>query len=125
MKKFIYAISLLTFLLLSCDKNDEPQEPLINVVESPFTVNYSITITETLVTSDVSMYHLTFDGVLFDGYQKQKLENQKEQERMQSLAEKTVNLSERLTSLTFWIMFGTLTMAAYAIFQTVIYFFCE
>ena len=81
-------------------------------------------ITETPVTSGVSVYHLTFEGVLFDGYQKQKLENQKEQERIQSLAEKTVNLSERLTSLTFWIMFGTLTMAAYAIFQTVIYFFC-
>lgn len=82
-------------------------------------------ITESLSSQSQPVFHLTFDGVLFDGYQKQKLENQKEQERTKFLAEKMVNLSARMTRLTFWIMFGTLMMAAYAIFQTVIYFFCK
>lgn len=81
-------------------------------------------ITESPLTQDQSVYHLTFDGVLFEGYKKAELNRQKEEERTKFLAEKMVTLSDRMARLTRWIALGTLIMAGYSIFEILKYLIC-
>lgn len=53
-------------------------------------------------------YHVTFEGLIFQGYVKADSEARKESQEVRNLRQATVDLQARMNKLTWWIVFGTI-----------------
>ena len=53
-------------------------------------------------------YHVTFEGLIFQGYVNKYSEDQKESQEARNLRQVTVDLQKQMNRLTGWIVFGTL-----------------
>lgn len=69
-------------------------------------------------------YHVTFKGLIFQGYVTEESNNQKEFEEVRNLRQSTVDLQKGLNRLTFWIVIGALIAAIYYLLEILNHFFC-
>lgn len=81
-------------------------------------------VSEATVEDSQPFYHLTFQGVLFDGYKKAKEESQKEELRLQTLADQNLLVAKKVKNLTIWIAVATVVAGFYGILQ-IIDWFCS
>ncbi len=69
-------------------------------------------------------YHLTFKGLIFEGYKQQWSDLQKENNEIKSLR-KTSNINSlKMTRLTRWVMIGTSIAAIYYLLEILNHWFC-
>lgn len=81
-------------------------------------------LTEINGNNSQSGYHITFNGLIFQGYVTEELNNQKELHEVRSLRQATVDLQRVLNRLTCWIVIGSIVAAVYYILEILNHFFC-
>ena len=69
-------------------------------------------------------YHVTFKGLIFDGYNQQWFDSQKENDELKSLRQTSNVNSLKMTRLTKWVMFGTSIAAIYYLLEILNHWFC-
>ena len=74
-------------------------------------------ITETKLEDAQPVYHITFKGLLFDGYEKEYELARQEKERLERIEDETLNVSRRMNRLTWIIMIGTAIAALYYLLE--------
>lgn len=82
-------------------------------------------ITEVDNYSTAPTYHVTFKGLVFDGYVAERERLDTEKLRLRDLDYKNQKLSHALNKLTCFIAIGTVVAAIYYLIQIFEYFFCK
>jgi len=81
-----------------------------------------------LITEDIGgpqlTYHVTFKGLIFEGYNLQWSNSQREINELKSLRTSSQSNSEKMTKLTNWVMIGTTIAALYYFLEILNHWFC-
>lgn len=64
-----------------------------------------------------SIYHVSFEGLVFEGYVHENEANHKEQERLHTLENRQLALSRRMNALTAIVAVGTIVAAVYYLME--------
>lgn len=71
-----------------------------------------------------STYHITFKGLIFEGYKQQWTDSQLEKDELKSLRHASHINSLKMTRLTRWVMIGTSIAAIYYLLEILNHWFC-
>jgi len=81
-------------------------------------------ITEVIQEAAQHTYHVTFKGLIFEGYKQQWSESQRENNELKSLRQTSHINSLKMTRLTWWVMIWTSIAAIYYLLEILNHLFC-
>jgi len=81
-------------------------------------------ITEVIQEDAQTTYHVTFKGLIFEGYKQQWSDSQRENNELKSLRQTSHINSLKMTRLTRWVMFWTSIAAIYYLLEILNHWFC-